>query len=129
MAKKNSADSEVNIVTSTFIRREGRLIEETPSVIIFKYRKSGGRRMIQEGFARADVAAYSDDVIIVKQHTKLPRQIFRPMTGAVSVDTKTGWYDVDGVRLNPAYAQIQADLGVEDDGEKKSSKKATKKKG
>lgn len=125
---KNSVDSVVNLVDMTAVRLEGSLVSESEHNITFKARKSGGRRMLQRAYPRESVIAYGDDFLVVKMHAKLPRSVFKHnMSGHVTED-KLGWLTFDGMRINPRYAEIVADLGVEDGGSSAPKKAAGKKK-
>ena len=69
--------------------------------------------MIQRPYLRDNVAAYGDDFIVVKQYGNPNSKVFRKITGVVT-EGKDGWLSVDGININPAFAQVEADLGVED---------------
>lgn len=124
---KNSVDSKVNLVTLTLVRREGTLIEAGDKVIIFKHKKPGGQRLIQQGYKRENVASYGDDHIVALLHDKVPRVVFREMQGNVTVD-KNGFYNIDGVCVNPEFAQIAAEFAPDKSAAPKKAKVGTKKK-
>lgn len=125
---KNSVDSTVTVVDNTQVRYEGELVSAGEKVIIFKAKKRGGQRFIQRSFVRSDVLAVSADFIIVKMKAPIHRHVFRPISGQVEID-KAGFYVVDGVYINPDYATVEADLGVEGGAAKKAApvKKKAKK--
>jgi hypothetical protein len=126
---KNGVESLVALNATNFRRIEGTLVHADDKIVEFKARKSGGRRVIQKPYPIEDVAAYGNDFIVVRVTGPLERRIFKPISGVAGRDKSTGWYEIDGIRVNPRFASIEADLGVEDSGGGAAKKAKKKKKG
>lgn len=108
---RNSVESTVKLVDETQVRYDGELVSVTDHVVTFKAKKRGGRRFIQQSFPLSRVLAYGQDFIVVKQQSLVNSRVFRPLTGNVD-NSKNGFYVVDGVYINSAFATVEADLGV-----------------
>jgi hypothetical protein len=105
---KNTVDSIVRLEDVTPVRKEGTLVSVTEKLITFKNRKPGGSRTQTRSYPRSKVMAYGEDFIVVKEYAAVSSKLFRQISGAVSED-KFGFYNVDGIFINPEFGSVMAE--------------------